>query len=265
MRPRFSIITPSLNQGPYVQAALASVGDSAARRVNIWCMIRAHSIYARRVLAEFGAGAPHVRVFLEPDEGPAEAINKGFAAARGTLSAGSIAMISTRPKMRSRSWALRSMRTPKRRSCMRAAPGPCARRDGRACAISRRSRRHGEALNRGEAFIQPAAFVRRGAWSVWGCSRRAHRLVYDFEFSCAAASGRAFSALDAEVARKRRHGQAASPDGRGPRHGMRARYAPASWAREFRVDRVRGGGRRGKRPRRGRSAGAFVRRDRAAA
>jgi len=79
MIPDFTIVTASYNYGHYIRECLESV----ARQEGV---TYEHLIYdggstdnTADVIAEF----PHVTFVQEPDEGMSDAINKGFAAARG--------------------------------------------------------------------------------------------------------------------------------------------------------------------------------------
>lgn len=79
MLPDFTIITPSFNYGRYLHDCLASVASQVG--VNL-----EHLVYdggstddSREVAARF----PHVRWIEESDRGMSDAINKGFAQAKG--------------------------------------------------------------------------------------------------------------------------------------------------------------------------------------
>lgn len=80
-KPFFSVITPSWNQGAFLETCIESVlaqGDSDFE----------HFIYdncSTDETAAIAAKYPHVRFVSEPDRGQAHAVNKGFAAARGEI------------------------------------------------------------------------------------------------------------------------------------------------------------------------------------
>lgn len=78
MKPLFSIVTPSLNQGAYLSECLNSVADE---RVEHWVMDGGSTDGTLSLLE----AAPRVSWISEPDNGQTDAINKGFARARGDI------------------------------------------------------------------------------------------------------------------------------------------------------------------------------------
>jgi glycosyltransferase involved in cell wall biosynthesis len=81
MRPYFSVITPSFNQGTYIGRCLRSVagqGDTDYEHLVI------DNCSNDATDAEVG-GFPGVRFISEPDRGQSDAVNKGFQAAGGEI------------------------------------------------------------------------------------------------------------------------------------------------------------------------------------
>lgn len=76
-----SVVTPSFNQAEFLPDCLRSVRDQSHRAIE-------HLVYdpgsmdgSRAIVAEF----PHATLLAEPDEGQSDALNKGFARARGDI------------------------------------------------------------------------------------------------------------------------------------------------------------------------------------
>jgi len=75
--PTLSIITPTFNRAALLREALASVPADVEHLV----IDGGSTDHTREVVAEF----PHVKFTSEPDRGIYDAVNKGFAAARGDV------------------------------------------------------------------------------------------------------------------------------------------------------------------------------------
>jgi glycosyltransferase involved in cell wall biosynthesis len=78
-RPRLSVVTPSFEQGRFIGDAIRSVLAQGHDEVE-HIIVDAES---RDETPEVLAGFEHLRVICEPDDGQSDALNKGFAAARG--------------------------------------------------------------------------------------------------------------------------------------------------------------------------------------
>lgn len=79
MIPDFTIVTASYNYGHYIRECLESVAGQRGVTLE-------HLIYdgcSTDDTAEIVAEFPHAKFVQEPDEGMSDAINKGFAAAKG--------------------------------------------------------------------------------------------------------------------------------------------------------------------------------------
>jgi glycosyltransferase involved in cell wall biosynthesis len=81
VRPFFSVVTPSFNQGAYVRACLESVAGQAGEDYEHLVFDNCSTDGSAAVAAEF----PRVRWVCESDRGQSHAVNKGFAAARGEI------------------------------------------------------------------------------------------------------------------------------------------------------------------------------------
>jgi glycosyltransferase involved in cell wall biosynthesis len=79
--PRISIITPSLNQGKYLETCIQSVLRQDYPHVEHIVMDGGSDDETLDILKKY----PHLRWCSEPDKGQAHAINKGVAMAQGEL------------------------------------------------------------------------------------------------------------------------------------------------------------------------------------
>lgn len=85
---KISVVTPSFNQGSFIEKCLASVRDQQGKFKVEHIILDNCSIDATGVaLANYQAapGAVNVRVYVEPDTGQTAAINKGFSIATGDV------------------------------------------------------------------------------------------------------------------------------------------------------------------------------------
>lgn len=80
-RPLVSIVTPTFNPGPRLKRCIASVSDQSYPTIE-HIVVDGGSLDGTVDLLE---RTPGVRYLSEPDEGQADAINKGFAMASGDL------------------------------------------------------------------------------------------------------------------------------------------------------------------------------------
>jgi glycosyltransferase involved in cell wall biosynthesis len=79
--PLVSVVTPSMNQGAFIEEAIRSVLDQGYPNVEHIVVDGGSTDETLDVLRRF----PHLRWISEPDGGQAEALNKGFAIARGEV------------------------------------------------------------------------------------------------------------------------------------------------------------------------------------
>jgi glycosyltransferase involved in cell wall biosynthesis len=82
--PLVSIVTPSFNQGMYIGDTIASVLGQDYPNIEYWIIDAGSSDQTMAAIAPF-RGDPRLHVLVEPDRGQADAINKGWARARGTI------------------------------------------------------------------------------------------------------------------------------------------------------------------------------------
>ncbi|MBK6726659.1 MAG: glycosyltransferase [Xanthomonadales bacterium] len=85
-RPLVSIIVPSYNQGRFIRRTLESILSQDYRPIEILVIDGASRDETVSILEEF-SHHPELRWVSEPDSGVVEAVNKGFARARGEIGA----------------------------------------------------------------------------------------------------------------------------------------------------------------------------------
>ncbi len=83
-RPLVSIIVPSYNQGQFIGETLESILSQSYRPLEVLVIDGASTDGTVDVLKSLH-GAPELRWWSEPDRGVVEAVNKGFAKARGGI------------------------------------------------------------------------------------------------------------------------------------------------------------------------------------
>lgn len=81
-----SIIVPSFNQGRFIRRTLDSILSQDYRPIEIIVIDGASTDETVSILQEY-SGAPELYWVSEPDRGVVEAVNKGFARARGEIGA----------------------------------------------------------------------------------------------------------------------------------------------------------------------------------
>ena len=83
--PLVSIIVPSFNQGRFLPATLDSILAQRHRPLEVVVVDGASTDDTLDVLRRYAAEHEEVRWVSEPDDGPADAVNKGLALARGEI------------------------------------------------------------------------------------------------------------------------------------------------------------------------------------
>lgn len=81
--PLVSVIVPSYNQGRFVRETLMSILSQDYRPLEVLVMDGGSKDDTVAVLTELAVDHPELRWWSEPDHGPADAVNKGLAKARG--------------------------------------------------------------------------------------------------------------------------------------------------------------------------------------
>jgi glycosyltransferase involved in cell wall biosynthesis len=79
--PLVSIVTPSYNQGAFIETTIRSVLDQSYPRIEHIVVDGGSTDGTLEILARY----PHVKWTSEPDSGQAEAVNKGFKRAAGEI------------------------------------------------------------------------------------------------------------------------------------------------------------------------------------
>jgi glycosyltransferase involved in cell wall biosynthesis len=81
VQPLVSIVTPSLDQGVYIEDAIRSVLDQGYGRLEHIVVDGGSADVTPSILERY----PHLRWVSEPDDGQSAALNKGFGLARGEI------------------------------------------------------------------------------------------------------------------------------------------------------------------------------------
>lgn len=84
-RPLVSIVVPSFNQAPYLAQTLDSILDQTYRPIEIIVADGASTDSSVEILKTYAEKHTELRWISEKDEGPADAVNKGLAMARGDI------------------------------------------------------------------------------------------------------------------------------------------------------------------------------------
>lgn len=82
--PYFSVITPSFNQGKFLDACIKSVSDQGVEDYEQIIIDNCSTDETREILAHC-AEKESIKVICEPDQGQSEAVNKGFRQAQGEI------------------------------------------------------------------------------------------------------------------------------------------------------------------------------------
>src|SRR4029077_2212938 len=83
LMPRVSIVTISFNQAPFLERAIRSVLEQDHPDVEYIVVDPGSTDGSREIIEKYRSRI--AKVILEPDRGPANGLNKGFAAATGEI------------------------------------------------------------------------------------------------------------------------------------------------------------------------------------
>lgn len=83
MLPRITVVTPSLNQGAYIETAIRSVISQEYDNLEYIILDGGSTDGSVEIIRRYASQLSHWA--SEPDNGPAEAINRGFARATGDV------------------------------------------------------------------------------------------------------------------------------------------------------------------------------------
>lgn len=82
---RLSVVMPTLNQAAFIRQAVASIMSQADLDTELLVQDGGSTDGTREILAELAARHPSLRWASEPDSGPADALNRALARARGAI------------------------------------------------------------------------------------------------------------------------------------------------------------------------------------
>jgi glycosyltransferase involved in cell wall biosynthesis len=227
--PRISIVTPSLNQARYLETAIQSVLSQDYPNLEYIIRDGGSTDGSVDILRRYESRLAQLAV--EPDGGPAEAINRGFAAATGDILAwlnaddlylpGALravaAAFTNQPEARlvyGEGWYIDE-------AGERIEP----------CRFVRRRFDRRYLVNR-DPILQPAAFWRRSVWEGTGPLDTSLRWVFDWEWFIRAYGQTAFHYVPVELACYRIQPQALTRTGglaRQLEHGRVTRRYGAWW------------------------------------
>lgn len=247
---RISIVTPSFNQGDFIERTIRSVLDQNYPDVEHIVV----DAVSRDGTAEVLDRYPHLVVIREPDRGQADAVNKGFARATGgilaflnaddTLEPGSLARVAAEiDPSRDRHVVMGRCRF----------VDEADRFTGIEHPSGFESHERVLAIWRGHWLPQPAVFWSRQAWERAGPLDADEHLVLDYDFFCRLSRDFRFHQVDQVFANYRLHREsktALADDGTRLRESCRVsrRYWGAPWRPmwwrlalswlDFRIDRT---------------------------
>lgn len=85
MSLRFSIIIPSYRHAQFLRQALDSVFAQSYQELEVWVIDGGSDDGTVEVLKQYSQGFPNLHWVSEPDEGPADAVNKGLSRVSGDI------------------------------------------------------------------------------------------------------------------------------------------------------------------------------------
>ncbi len=200
--PRISIVTPSFNQARFIRDTIESVLAQGYPDVEHIVVDGMSTDETPSILAAY----PHLKVVREPDQGQADAINKGFRLATGdvftflnsddTLLPGTLERVAAEiDPVRARHVVM----------------GRCrfVNEAGRFIGVEHPSAYAGHTdvlqIWKGHSIPQPAVFFTREAWERSGPLDPAERLVLDYDLFCRMSRFFPFHPIDQVIATYRLH------------------------------------------------------------
>jgi glycosyltransferase involved in cell wall biosynthesis len=200
--PRISIVTPSYNQGAWIERTIRSVLDQGYPDVEHIVVDALSDDATAGVLARY----PHLVTIREADRGQADAVNKGMARASGAILAFLNADDTLEPGALHR---VAEVLAPG--SGRHVVMGRCRFIDGddRFTGIEHPSAFESHervlAIWKGYAIPQPAVFWTRAAWQRCGPLDADEHLVLDYELFCRMSRADTFHTVDRVLANYRLH------------------------------------------------------------
>jgi glycosyltransferase involved in cell wall biosynthesis len=200
--PMISVVIPSLNQGAFLEQAIQSVLSQTYQPVELIVMDGGSTDGSQAILERYSPQLAHWQ--SAPDDGPAAALNDGFAHARGAI----FGWLNADDFLLQDALAVVARAFARSPADVVSGHGVFATESSElgAPVYSDRWSRLRFAYG-GCVLVQPATFFRRSAFEKAGGFRRTGRVCWDMELWAAmAAQGARFDVVDARLAAFRLHG-----------------------------------------------------------
>ena len=200
MTPYFSVITPSWNQGAWLDGCIQSVLAQGVEDFEHIVFDNCSTDKTAAILAQH----PHLQTHIEPDTGQANALNKGFRMARGEI----ICWLNTDDQYLP--GTLARVREEFRDPAVNVIYGDCEEKffDGRPSGVRKARFRHRDDFLRfwrkDIDILQPAVFFRRRIFEEVGYLREDLHICMDYEFWWRVAERHAFKYLGIPLALQQR-------------------------------------------------------------
>jgi glycosyltransferase involved in cell wall biosynthesis len=200
MTPYFSVITPSWNQGAWLEGCIQSVLRQNVADFEHLVFDNCSTDATPAILAKY----THLKSRIEPDRGQSHALNKGFQEARGEI----ICWLNADDQYLPGSFA--AVRRAFERPEVTVVYGDCEEDlcDGTTPRLRKARWNRREDLliwwEKRTDLLQPAVFFRRSVWSEVGPLREDLHVVMDSEFWWRAAERHEFVPLGVPLARQQR-------------------------------------------------------------
>lgn len=227
--PRITVVTPSLNQGRYLEATILSVLEQGYPNLEYIIRDGGSNDESHEILRHYESQVSSV--VIEPDDGPADAINKSFSTATGDIfawlnsddiySPGTLLAIGKEFKNNHHTGLIYG-------------EGWYINEAGEflePCRFVRRKFNYRYLVNK-DPILQPAAFWRREVWKATGKLNTALHWVFDWEWFIRAYKLTHFHYIPRNLALYRIQPQALTRVGGLPRqleHGRVTRQYGAWW------------------------------------